>query len=246
MDLEPITLRTPLSLRGSFAFPLQSRRARREVLIGAALLLIPLVGWLLNMGHRVMMVHRMLHGEPAWPSWRNYGELLKHGLVTFAGMLFYYAPGLALLAAAWFAHVPALAAAGGLLLVLATLAIPGYMTHYCRAFDAAEIFDPARALGRALQGGAAYWKAWSIAIAALLLSFTGLLALGIGFLVTSVWFWQVAGFSFASVFSQRYLGVAPRQPGLLRGTLLHYEAPFDSVAADEWDVLGEGTSSSRQ
>jgi len=207
VDRDSIDLQTPLDLRSSFAFPLQCGPARREVLIGAALLLIPGVGWLLNMGHRVMMVHRMLHGEPAWPAWRNFGELLKHGLVTFAGMLYYYAPGLALLAAAWRAHAPALAAAGGLLLVLATLAIPGYMTHYCRAFDAAEIFNPARALGRALQGGAAYWHAWAIALAALALSFAGLLALGIGFLVTSVWFWQVAGFSFARVFSQRYLGV---------------------------------------
>jgi hypothetical protein len=243
MDLEPITLRAPLSLRGSFAFPLQGRQARREVLVGAALLLIPLVGWLLNMGHRVMMVHRMLHGEPAWPSWRNYGELLKHGLVTFGGMLFYYAPGLALLAVAWFAHVPALAAAGGLLLVLATLAIPGYMTHYCRAFDAAEIFNPARALGRALQGGAAYWHAWSIAVAALLLSFAGLLALGIGFLVTSVWFWQVAGFSFASVFSQRYLDMAAVSRAGASGALLHYEDPLKPVAEDDWEVLREGASS---
>jgi hypothetical protein len=206
-DREPITLRTPLDLRSSFAFPLQSARARREVLIGAALLLIPIVGWLLNMGHRVMMVHRMLHGEPAWPAWRNYGELLRHGLVTFAGMLYYYVPGIALLAVAWVADVPALATAGGLLLVLATIAIPGYMTHYCLAFDPAEIFNPARALRRALQDGAAYWHAWAIALTALALSFAGLLAFGVGFLVTSVWFWQVAGFSFARAFAQRYLGV---------------------------------------
>lgn len=217
-DREPIDLQTPLDLRTSFAFPLQSARSRREVLIGAALLLIPFVGWLLNMGHRVMMVHRMLHGEPAWPAWRGYGELLRHGLVTFAGMLYYYAPGLALLAAAWLRNAPALGAAGALLLVLATLAIPGYMTHYCRAFDAAEIFNPARALGRALQGGAAYWRAWAISLAALALSFAGLLALGVGFLVTSVWFWQVAGFSFARVFSQRYLGMAAGAPSIVRGT----------------------------
>ena len=31
-----------------------------------------------------------------------------------------------------------------------------------------------------------------------------LLALGAGFLFTSVWFWQVAGFSFASVFTRRF------------------------------------------
>lgn len=204
----PIDLQTPLDLRTSFAFPLQSRESRREVVIGAALLLIPLVGWLLNMGHRVMFVHRMLHGQPAWPAWRNWPELLKHGLITFGGMLYYYAPGLVLAGVGYRAESVLATGAGVALVVLATLAIPGYMTHYCRAFDVAEIYNPVRALSRALQGGAAYWQAWGIALAALALSFLGLLAFGVGFLVTSVWFWQVAGFSFARVFSQRYLSVA--------------------------------------
>jgi hypothetical protein len=202
-----IDLRTPLSLRTSFAFPLQNSQARREVLIGALLLLVPLIGWLLNMGHRIMLVHRMLRGEPAWPSWRDYPQLLRHGLVTFGGMLFYYSPGLMLLALAWRVESRVLFAGGGVLLALATLAIPGYMTHYCRAFDASEIYNPARALGRAIEGGGAYWRAWGIALCALLLSFAGLLAGGVGFLATSVWFWQVAGFSFARVFSQKYLGL---------------------------------------
>jgi len=61
-----------------------------------------------------------------------------------------------------------------------------------------------RALRRCIQGGRAYWQAWSITLAALAISFSGLLALGVGFLVTSIWFWQVAGFSFASVFTQRF------------------------------------------
>ena len=212
-----IDLRTPLDLRTSFAFPLQSRESRREVLIGAALLLVPFVGWLLNMGHRVMMVHRMLHGQPAWPAWREWPQLLRHGVLTFGGMLFYYAPGL-LLGAAGYRAGSALAMGGGaVMLVLATLAIPGYMTHYCRDFDPAEIYNPLRALGRALQGGAAYWRAWVIALAALALSFTGLLALGVGFLVTSVWFWQVAGFSFARVFSQRHLGATAAHEDGSRG-----------------------------
>src|SRR3954454_13920326 len=100
------------------------------------------MGWLLNMGHRVMMVHRMLHGEPAWPSWRSYGELLRHGLVTFAGMLFYYVPGLALLAAARPVDVSQHVGVGSLLLVHNTLGIPEYKAHYCRDIDAAEIFNP--------------------------------------------------------------------------------------------------------
>lgn len=214
---QPIDLHTPLDLRTSFAFPLQSRESRREVLIGAALLLIPFVGWVLNMGHRIMLVHRMLHGQPAWPAWRNWPQLLKHGLLTFGGMLYYYAPGLLLAAAGYRLGSTPRVAAGAVLLVLATVAIPGYMTHYCRAFDAAEIYNPARALSRALQGGTAYWRAWAIALAALALSFAGLLAFGAGFLVTSVWFWQVAGFSFARVFSQRYMTVTATHDGVAGG-----------------------------
>jgi hypothetical protein len=200
-----IDLRTPLSLRGSFSFPLQSRRSRAELLWGAALLLLPGIGWLLNMGHRILFVHHMLHGREPWPAWRGYRQLLKHGVVTFGGMLYYYAPGLLLGWGAWRLRSPAMGALALVLCAAATVAIPGYMTHYCVRFDPREIYDPFRALSRVAQGGRAYWKAWGIALAALALSFLGLLALGVGFLVTSVWFWQVAGFSFASVFTQRHL-----------------------------------------
>jgi hypothetical protein len=96
------------------------------------------------------------------------------------------------------------------LLMAATIAIPGYMTHYCREYDMGEIFNPFRALRRVLEGGTAYWKAWVIALAALCLSFLGLLLAGVGFLFTSVWFWQVAGFSFASVFSPKFALVENR------------------------------------
>lgn len=205
-----IDLRTPLSLRTSFAFPLQTAEARREVLIGAAWLLVPFGGWLLNMGHRVVMVHRMMHGLPAWPSWRDPLQLLRHGLVTFGGMVYYCLPGGVLAWTGWRAGSVGAMIAGAVLLALATLAIPGYMTHYCRAFEVREIYDPVRALSRALQGGAAYWRAWGIALCALALSFVGLLGLGVGFLATSVWFWQVAGFSFARVFSQKY--ILPAEP----------------------------------
>jgi hypothetical protein len=84
------------------------------------------------------------------------------------------------------------------------------MTHYCVAFDPQGILYPGRALRRALEGGSAYWKAWTIALSALGISFLGVLALGVGFLFTSVWFWQVAGFSFASAFAQRYHLVGDR------------------------------------
>ena len=210
LPAQAITLATPLRLRTSFAFPLQSTAARRDVLIGAAWLLVPGVGWLLNMGHRVVMVHEMMHGRPAWPSWGNVSSLLRHGLITFAGMLVYYSPAAAVLLAARATSSWLLASFGFALFLLATCAIPGFMSHYCQHFDPREIFNPLRALRRCVEGGGSYWHAWLIALCALVLSFVGLIVFGVGFLITSVWFWQVAGFSFACVFGQKFkLAAAP-------------------------------------
>lgn len=217
--MQAISLSTPLSIKAAFSFPLQSRIARREVLIGAALLLLPGIGWLLNMGHRIAMTHRMQHGGaawPAWPAWNDWPawkELSRHGLITFLGMVEYHAPAAVCHGVAWFRDEPWLHLPGAVLWVLATIAVPGYMSHYCYTLDAREVFDPMRAMRRVLQGGVAYWHAWTIALAALCLSFLGLIAFGVGFLVTSVWFWQVAGFSFATVFTQRF---ALRNPDGIR------------------------------
>lgn len=200
-----IDLRSEFTLRNSFLFPLQNSLARRELLWGAALLiLLPGVGWLLNMGHRIQMVHQMQQGEPCWPAWKHYPQLLKHGLWTFLGMLMYYAPGVALVVVGLQWNLVGLVIVGIALMLMATVAIPGYMSHYCVAFDASEIYNPLKALRRVREGGRNYWRAWAIALCALALSSSGLLVFGVGFLVTSVWFWQVAGFSFATVFSQKF------------------------------------------
>ena len=200
----PIDLGTPLRLRSAFAFPLQTREGRTELFIGAALLLLPVVGWLLNMGHRVQMVHNMQTGGPPWPAWRQYRRLLKYGTVTFLGMVQYLAPAILLGALAWKSGSTVLGIVAVWLCALAVVAVPGFMSHYCLRFDAKEVFNPIKAFRRVAQGGRGYWHAWLIALPALGVSFLGLLAFGVGFLVTSVWFWQVAGFSFATVFSQRF------------------------------------------
>jgi len=150
------------------------------------------------------MVHNLHHRRSAWPSWPRPFDLLKHGFITFLGMVYYGAPGGVLIAYGQRSDNRWAMALGGLLSLAAILAIPGYMSHYCRAYDPAEIFNPFRALRRATQSGRAYWHAWGIALLALALSLLGLLAFGVGFLITSVWFWQVAGFSFATVFTQEF------------------------------------------
>lgn len=202
--IQKISLSSPLTIRNAFLFPLQSPLARKELLRGALWLLAPFLGWLLNMGHRIVMTHRMQHGLPAWPAWNDTGSLLRHGFITFLGMVEYHAPAVLCELAAWHYSSTALHVIAAVLWVLATIAVPGYMSHYCLHFDKNEVLNPMRALRRVFQGGAAYWHAWSIALAALAISFAGLLAFGIGFLLTSVWFWQVAGFSFAAVFTRRF------------------------------------------
>ena len=200
----PIDLRTPLGLRSAFAFPLQTREGRKEIFIGAALLLLPVIGWLLNMGHRVQTIHNLQMGVAPWPAWRQYGRLLRYGTVTFLGMVAYQLPAILCGAMAWQRGSTMLGILAVGLSAVAIVAVPGYMSHYCVRFDAREVFNPVTALRRVRQGGRAYWHAWLIALAALTVSLLGLLGFGVGFLVTSVWFWQVAGFSFATVFSQRF------------------------------------------
>lgn len=199
-----IDLNSRLTFKSAFKFPLQNKLAREEVLWGGVLLLIPVIGWILNMGHRIQFVHHMQNGRPPWPAWGDYRQLFFNGFIAFLGMVYYYLPGIAVSLAGWYADHRIVLGIGIFLMILATVAIPGYMTHYCLNFDAREIFNPLRSLRRIVQGGGLYWKAWGIALTALVLSFSGLLVFGVGFLLTSVWFWQVAGYSFANVFTRRY------------------------------------------
>jgi hypothetical protein len=194
-EKDTIVLETEINFDSALNFPMQHALARREVLIGAFLLLLPGIGWILNMGHRIQMVHEMMHDRSPWPSWKNFPKLFWHGLITFIGMLEYNLPtfGFGYLGITdsplWF--VPAV-----LCFILAAIAIPGYMSHYCLNFEVSEIFNPFKALKRVHQGGKEYWRAWKFVLVFLFFS-------PIGFYYTSVWFWQSAGFSFARVFYRK-------------------------------------------
>jgi hypothetical protein len=200
----PIDLKSELTFINAYKFPIQTDKSRQEILWGALLLLIPFIGWILNMGHRIEMVHKMQNGQPSWPAWGDYNKILKNGAITFLGMLYYYTPSFGMYTLGWYFEDEVLKLLAVLLFLFATVFIPGYMTHYCKNFDVHEIFNPIRTLLRVFQGGILYWKAWSITLSALIISFSGLLLFGIGFLITSVWFWQVAGYSFANVFTQKF------------------------------------------
>lgn len=199
-----INLRCSLSWKNAVRFPVQNHESRKDILIGALWLLVPVFGWLLNMGHRVRCVHRLQKGLSPWPAWEQPLELLKHGIYTSLGMMWYGWPGVSLIAVGLRYELQFVVMLGVILWLGAVVAIPGYMSHYCKNYDTTEIFNPFLALRRVSEGGKAYWKAWGIVLPNLCLSFIGVLGFGVGFLYTSVWFWQSAAFCFATVFTQNF------------------------------------------
>lgn len=197
-----ITLDSPLTLKNALLYPLQSPASRRDALIGALWLLVPVVGWLMNMGHRIVATNRALRGENPWPAWGTSG-IFRHGLVTFAGMVVYHAPSTVCFILADWTQSPALYVIAILLWLAGTCVVPGYMTRYCVDFDAKQVFNVARSVRAVLRAGPAYFHAWAIVLVLLAASFLGLFLLGVGFLFTSVCFWQSAAFCFANVMKRR-------------------------------------------
>ncbi len=173
------------------------------MLIGSLWLCIPIVGWVLNMGHRIVVVHHLIHGDiQPWPAWGNLRELLRHGVITLAGMLLYLLPAAITGCVAYLLWSWAIGIIAGVFFVIGICAIPGYMTAYCAQFDHREVFNIRRSLQRVVHAGPAYWKAWGITLVALAGSFFGLLGFGVLFLFTSVWFWQAAAFCFANTMTR--------------------------------------------
>lgn len=221
------------SLTECFAFPVATPAARRDILLGGTLLLLTLPGWVLNLGHRLEVVHRVYHEDP--PYFRGFapwGVTFRRGLRAFCAISIYLSPaavltGLALalapaghglgeLVASPLTWRPAGLATLGLLALalvasaLAIFSLPGGMTYNAAFDDISYLYRPDRAFRRAVAGGRAYLRAWLIGAIAILLSTAGIAALGIGFLYTSVWAWSVVGYAFSRslVFADPDLGAA--------------------------------------
>lgn len=204
-DVGPITIESDLTFRNAFLFPIQNASARRELLWGAVLLLLPGVGWLLNMGHRLGLVHRMLRRDTPWVGWRGtYQQSLWRGLLTTIVIAFFHVPAVVFIVFWSRTSNGAFLLAAAPILTLCLYVLPGFMTFYAVRFDPKVLISPRIAIVRVLGAGPLYFKAWLIGLTAVILSFGGLLAFGIGFLITSVWFWQVAAFSFANALSRQY------------------------------------------
>ena len=188
-------------------FPLAAPERRRDVVVGGLRLLVPLVGWIVNLGHRLEVVHGLVHGlvhgpRPVFPGFRPVAPLLRKGLRAFGAIVLYLAPSatLALVAATATEGAVRTAAFVGAaaLLGLGVFVLPGGMTWNAAHDDMSMLHRPDRAWRRAREGGWDSVAAWGIALVAITLSFAGLVVAGVGFLFTSAWAWHVAGYAFST------------------------------------------------
>ena len=195
-----------LSFRESLLFPIESPEGRRDVLIGGlvVMLLLP-IGWILNLGARLDVVHRLFLGErPYFRGMRPWSHTFRRGCVSAATIFCYLLPAnLCFGGALWFSVqgysstcVGIFSLIGFIFFVLGVFTLPGCMTVYACEENPAVLRDPVRALQRAWEHRALYVKAWIIAITSIVISFSGLLLLGVGFFFTSVWAWEVVGYAF--------------------------------------------------
>ena len=194
-----------LTLIDAFRFPIASREARKDILIGGTLILLLLVvGWILNLGNRLNVVSRLAaDGRPYFRGFKPWGYTFKRGCISLATISCYLAPAAILAGAAFWcrqSHMDighyVFAFLSATAFGLGVFTLPGCMTVYAVEGDPAVLKQPIAAFQRAWVHKRAYLFAWWIACLSILLSFLGLVILGVGFLFTSVWAWDVVGYAF--------------------------------------------------
>jgi hypothetical protein len=199
-------LPTSLTWGAAFKFPLASRTARKEILIGGLLfMMFPPFGWIVNLGNRLNVIRRLYIGEEPFTGFHPFQETYTRGCISGGTILSYLFPGIFLTITSLFLWkfslvslniFLSLLAVGLLVFSAAMFALPGCMVIYACENEVSVLLNPFQAFKRGVLRGKIYLKAWAIALAAITISIFGILLLGLGFFFLSVWAWQVAGYAF--------------------------------------------------
>jgi uncharacterized membrane protein len=194
-------MKNDLSFRDCFTFPIATPAGRRDIFVGGLLLLTLLFGWILNLGHRLEVVHRLANQDaPYFRGFAPWQLTFRLGLRAFTAITLYLMPSILFALLAMAAHdilQTILFIFALIFFLLAIFVLPGGMTHNAATRDMTLLYRPDKAWAIAKSGGRRYLKAWLIALTAVTLSLAGLLVFGIGFLFSSVWAWSVVGYAFS-------------------------------------------------
>jgi hypothetical protein len=206
-------LPSELKVMDAFRFPIATKEARKDVLIGGCLIIfLLLIGWILNLGNRLNVVSRFSADDrPYFRGFKPWGYTFKRGCFSFLAISSYLAPAAILGLAAFLCRqndIPAghylFAGLSAFAFCLAVFTLPGCMTVYAVEGNPAVLRKPVGAFSRAWHHRDAYLFAWWIALLSIVLSLLGILAAGIGFFFTSVWAWDVVGYAFTvAMYSQK-------------------------------------------
>lgn len=155
------------------------------------------VGWVLNLGHRLDVVHRIYHQkQPVFRGFSPWLGCFVRGLKATTAIAIYLSASAVLALAAHWVH-PILWWFAGAAFGLGVYALPGGMTYNAAFDDIRYLYRPDKAFTRAIGGGLAYLHAWVIALVAISLSLFGVLAFGVGLFYTSAWAWMAVGHAFS-------------------------------------------------
>ncbi len=208
-------------IREVWGFPIRTPRRRRDMLVGGCLFLaVPLLGWILNLGHRWRVMERLYFDDPPWfCGFRPLRGTLLRGLGVVAMGIAYLGPGIVLLV---FAVVGAdgraallLAAFGLAAILLAFHAFPVAMARFAQSRNPRWLIGHRRAYREACQHGVPYVRMWALTWSAIALSVApaavaitlvwGLdqsrywMFVGLLFPFLSPWAWSSLGYGFGTI-----------------------------------------------
>ena len=195
--------RVPMpSLRDLFGFPLRSRQSRHDIVMGGLLfLLVPFVGWALNLGHRYLVMRRVYRNEP--PYFRGFRPILEKArasVIVMWGGLWYLGIAMTMLIP-WVVGMRTTATLVLLVMGVVTFAIglflfPAAINTFVRDGNATILRRPDQAFAHMRRAGRAYLWAWCVGAASIALSCAAVVLLVVGFFIASAWAWSVIGVAF--------------------------------------------------
>ncbi len=207
--------------REVLAFPLRTASRRRDILAGGLLFLcVPILGWILNLGHRWRVMERLYLDDPPWfRGFRPLDGTFARGIGVGLMGLAYLGPGAAIAVAAWAtAHgwwTWPLVGLGIAVALMAFHAFPFAMARFAQTRDPRWLVRHAVAYRAALRYGAPYVRMWIVTWSAITISvapvfvaascvhllgwtaWAWLLALPFPFL--SPWAWSALGYGFGTI-----------------------------------------------